>query len=421
MEFFTKGHLKMAAQGIAIGTLTVPNAQSATAPQSVASASAPNASSALSGAPASSTTTPSNPSASPTSNQKSKSRAQELLKITWQYKWQGLLGLVVSIIALRYAIRADALATWTGKKDFREGCFADMDRNITSPDCLVAISNVLPPPVRKRDVEAHKSSWHTTILWAVYQVASICLFGVFLIKKRVFIEWLFGTLIVRGLSRHLHRKVPRGSRLLDPPGWNTPEPVTRQAERKSAIPINNPGLRQRRGNMRLTTQELFNAVRDKNYGQVKYILSCGADPNAEFGDCTQNLLLEAVHTNNYPIIQLLLDHGANPTLEITLKPILHLAMSESNVFGVEHLINAGADLNATGGEHAETSIHIACRNGWPSLRAAWRLVTIFFVATIFVVSMTVVSEARLVEIFAAGAAYAAVLVVFVSGNGIQQN
>lgn len=51
-------------------------------------------------------------------------------------------------------------------------------------------------------------------------------------------------------------------------------------------------------------------------------------------------------------------------------------------------------------------------------RAAWRLITIFFAATIFVVSITVVSEARLVEIFAAGAAYAAVLVVFVSGNGI---
>lgn len=54
-------------------------------------------------------------------------------------------------------------------------------------------------------------------------------------------------------------------------------------------------------------------------------------------------------------------------------------------------------------------------------RAAWRFVTIFFAATIFVVSITVVSEARLVEIFAAGAAYAAVLVVFVSNNGIQQN
>ena len=121
----------MAAQGIAMSTLTVPNSQSATAPQSLASASATNASSTLSGAPASSSTTTTNPSSTttfPTSNQnqKSKSPTRELLTKTWKYKWLGLFGFVVSIIALRYTIRADALATWTGRKDFREGCFADM-------------------------------------------------------------------------------------------------------------------------------------------------------------------------------------------------------------------------------------------------------------------------------------------------------
>jgi predicted membrane-bound spermidine synthase len=48
-----------------------------------------------------------------------------------------------------------------------------------------------------------------------------------------------------------------------------------------------------------------------------------------------------------------------------------------------------------------------------------RFIIIFAAATCFVVVITVASKASMAEIFAAGAAYSAVLVVFVSGNGLQ--
>lgn len=48
-----------------------------------------------------------------------------------------------------------------------------------------------------------------------------------------------------------------------------------------------------------------------------------------------------------------------------------------------------------------------------------RFVIIFVAASLFVTTITVASNATMAEIFAAGAAYSAVLVVFVSGNGIQ--
>jgi hypothetical protein len=47
-----------------------------------------------------------------------------------------------------------------------------------------------------------------------------------------------------------------------------------------------------------------------------------------------------------------------------------------------------------------------------------RFVVIFVAATLFVSSVTLASQASMAEIFAAGAAYAAVLVVFVSGHGV---
>lgn len=47
-----------------------------------------------------------------------------------------------------------------------------------------------------------------------------------------------------------------------------------------------------------------------------------------------------------------------------------------------------------------------------------RFVIIFVASAIFVTTITVVSNAKMVEVLAAGAAYAAVMVVFVSGNGI---
>ncbi|KAF2236489.1 hypothetical protein EV356DRAFT_482261 [Viridothelium virens] len=47
-----------------------------------------------------------------------------------------------------------------------------------------------------------------------------------------------------------------------------------------------------------------------------------------------------------------------------------------------------------------------------------RFVIIFVSATLFVSLLTLASKARITEVFAAGATYAAVLVVFVSGNGV---
>jgi hypothetical protein len=48
-----------------------------------------------------------------------------------------------------------------------------------------------------------------------------------------------------------------------------------------------------------------------------------------------------------------------------------------------------------------------------------RFVFIFVAATLFVTLVALASKASIAEIFAAGAAYSAVLVVFVSGNGFQ--
>lgn len=47
-----------------------------------------------------------------------------------------------------------------------------------------------------------------------------------------------------------------------------------------------------------------------------------------------------------------------------------------------------------------------------------RFVILFVAATLFVFAITITSQASMTEIFAAGAAYTAVLVVFVSGNGV---
>ena len=51
-------------------------------------------------------------------------------------------------------------------------------------------------------------------------------------------------------------------------------------------------------------------------------------------------------------------------------------------------------------------------------KTALRFVIIFLAATAFVSTITAVSKAKTIEIFVAGATYAAVLVVFVAGNGI---
>jgi len=51
-------------------------------------------------------------------------------------------------------------------------------------------------------------------------------------------------------------------------------------------------------------------------------------------------------------------------------------------------------------------------------RTIIRFIVLFISATMFVLAVTIASQASLGEIFATGAAYTAVLVVFVSGNGV---
>jgi len=51
-------------------------------------------------------------------------------------------------------------------------------------------------------------------------------------------------------------------------------------------------------------------------------------------------------------------------------------------------------------------------------RTLFRFIVLFISSTLFVAIVTVASQVTLGEIFAAGAAYTAVLVVFVSGNGV---
>lgn len=52
-------------------------------------------------------------------------------------------------------------------------------------------------------------------------------------------------------------------------------------------------------------------------------------------------------------------------------------------------------------------------------RSLTKFVIIFVAASVFLLSVTIFSAASIGEVFAAGAAYAAVMVVFVSGNGVQ--
>lgn len=49
----------------------------------------------------------------------------------------------------------------------------------------------------------------------------------------------------------------------------------------------------------------------------------------------------------------------------------------------------------------------------------FRFIILFAAATCFVLVVSLASEANMAEIFAAGAAYSAVLVVFISGDGVQ--
>lgn len=52
-------------------------------------------------------------------------------------------------------------------------------------------------------------------------------------------------------------------------------------------------------------------------------------------------------------------------------------------------------------------------------RTVPRFLIMIVASTLFVLLISVLSKASVSEVFAAGAAYAAVMVVFVSGNGVQ--
>ncbi|KAH8761502.1 hypothetical protein F5882DRAFT_523001 [Hyaloscypha sp. PMI_1271] len=113
-------------------------------------------------------------------------------------KYQALIGgiaLVLAILALGpgYATVAPTItglniAKWTAQKDFRESCFADLDRNFTSLDCESAMHGTLsPPPIRKRVDECvivkSGTNWRLLILVTAFVCAmllllSLCLLGV---------------------------------------------------------------------------------------------------------------------------------------------------------------------------------------------------------------------------------------------------
>jgi len=52
------------------------------------------------------------------------------------------------------------------------------------------------------------------------------------------------------------------------------------------------------------------------------------------------------------------------------------------------------------------------------IRPVLRFAIVFVSATVFVLAITIISQASLGETFVAGATYTVVLVVFVSGNGV---
>jgi hypothetical protein len=51
-------------------------------------------------------------------------------------------------------------------------------------------------------------------------------------------------------------------------------------------------------------------------------------------------------------------------------------------------------------------------------RMLFKFIIIFVASTVFVISISTLSKGSMGEVFAAGAAYAAIIVVFVSGTGI---
>ncbi|KAE9364747.1 hypothetical protein N431DRAFT_474322 [Stipitochalara longipes BDJ] len=91
----------------------------------------------------------------------------------------GAIALFIAIIALGpgYATMAPTIdglkiAKWAAQKDFRESCFADLNRNLTSFECENAMHGILPPPPIKRRLEdstlqqsnAHWSIFVSTIV-----------------------------------------------------------------------------------------------------------------------------------------------------------------------------------------------------------------------------------------------------------------
>ena len=125
-------------------------------------------------------------------------------------------------------------------------------------------------------------------------------------------------------------------------GFDTPKnPLKRQAPRSFAPTSESD------------KKALMDAIKNEDISAVSQLLSKGVDPNCELilsdGSRTSPLFYSIVDWSNDEIAKLLIDAGAdvnyrsiNGALEF---PVLHAAISESNVGIVERLLSKGADPN----------------------------------------------------------------------------
>lgn len=113
------------------------------------------------------------------------------------------------------------------------------------------------------------------------------------------------------------------------------------------------------------------AITLMNYESAKLLLENGADPNlpGPQGPPLLSPYLNYGDASCLPIIELLLDHKADPNATGTFNQTpLHLAAEAGNLILVNHLLIAGADINALSAQG--TALHIARRYGHADVEQA---------------------------------------------------